>query len=308
MNEFKLKHVPERVVMENPVTQKFLEENGMGTDAEFNEESLLVPTKFSLKDYMSPTRDQGGAGTCTSFGVLSNLEFLHGKRDLSEACITHDAEKRYGDCKAGLATVHAYLIGRDKGVVDESVWPYDDDKICWNPAPNTSGKHRYKFNNIKRVFYRPTKSILENMVLGMKGDYTKIESATPRNFVKLLKAALVTHRAPVTISVPVWWKSDGHFDAGWEWGPNINMPTLANLKTWLETNNVSLDNSINLEEGALTPPNVSGWHAISICGYDNTTGRFEFKNSWNSWWGNGGYGTLPYKYVTAFSRGGYIGF
>ena len=146
------------------------------------------------------------------------------------------------------------------------------------------------------------------MVLGMKGDYTKIESATPRNFVKLLKAALVTHRAPVTISVPVWWKSDGHFDAGWEWGPNINMPTPANLKTWLETNNVSLDNSINLEEGALTPPNVSGWHAISICGYDNTTGRFEFKNSWNSWWGNGGYGTLPYKYVTAFSRGGYIGF
>lgn len=308
MEIFKLKHISERVVMEKPVTQEFLEKNGMGSDASFDEKVLLVPSEFSLKDYMSPTRDQGGAGTCTSFGVISNLEFIHGKIDLSEACLTHEAEKKYGDCKEGLATVHGYLIGRDNGVVNENVWPYDDNKICWSPAPNTSGKNRYKFNNIKRVYYRQTKSILENMILGISGDYLKVDASIPTNFVKLLKASLVSHRAPVAISVPVWWRYDGHFDAGWEWGPDINMPTPVNLKNWLETNEIEYEKGIDIEEGALTPPNVSGWHVISICGYDDKKGRFEFKNSWSPWWGNGGYGTLPYKYVTAFSRGAFIGY
>lgn len=70
------------------------------------------------------------------------------------------------------------------------------------------------------------------------------------------------------------------------------MPTPANLQAFL--NNSS-------------PPNVSGWHAVAICGYDDRTSRFEFKNSWHRWWGADGFGTLPYDYITAYAREGMHG-
>lgn len=40
-----------------------------------------------------------------------------------------------------------------------------------------------------------------------------------------------------------------------------------------------------------------GGHAIVLVGYDDATGRFTFRNSWGTEWGNQGYGTLPYAYV-----------
>ena len=256
---------------------------------------------------MTPARDQGSAGTCASFGVTSNLEFIHGKRDLSEACMTHEAEKRHGDCAEGLATVHGYLAGKNPGIVDESVWGYDENQICWSSPPNTSGSPRYRFNNIKRVFYRPTLLVLQNMSAIAKQDGSE-PLAIPTNFVRLAKAALVTHRVPLTISVPVWWASDGHFSAGWEWGPDINMPTPANILSWLAENGIDPSQDISVDDMSFSPPNVSGWHAISICGFDDTKGRFEFKNSWSPWWGNSGFGTIPYKYITMFSRDAYAGY
>lgn len=48
-------------------------------------------------------------------------------------------------------------------------------------------------------------------------------------------------------------------------------------------------------------PNVDGWHAIAVCGWDNATGRFLFKNSWSEWWGDRGYGTIPYQYIDNYS-------
>lgn len=309
MSEFKLKHFSERNIVCESVEESFLIENGMDKDYQVDEkEFLAVPTKFSIKDSMSPVRDQGGAGTCTSFGVLSNLEYKHGRRDLSESCITHDLEKKYGDCKEGAAIVHAYLIARDKGVVDESVWPYDDNKICWNPVPNTSGQQRFKFSKVDRLFYRRTKDVIENMRAEFAGDEEEL-LAIPTNFVKIMKSALHRYKKPLTISVPVWFKWDGHFDAGWDWaaGGVIQMPTPVNLQLWMEKNGVDLSKGATIDEEIKGPPNVSGWHAISICGYDDSTGRFTFKNSWGSWWGQSGYGTMPYNYITRYSRDGFIG-
>lgn len=41
-----------------------------------------------------------------------------------------------------------------------------------------------------------------------------------------------------------------------------------------------------------------GGHAIMLVGYDDSTQRFCFRNSWSSGWGDHGYGYLPYEYVT----------
>lgn len=39
---------------------------------------------------------------------------------------------------------------------------------------------------------------------------------------------------------------------------------------------------------------VIGGHAIVICGYDNLTRLFDFKNSWGERWGDKGYGCISY--------------
>ena len=41
-----------------------------------------------------------------------------------------------------------------------------------------------------------------------------------------------------------------------------------------------------------------GGHAVLIAGYDDATSRFLVRNSWGENWGNNGYFTMPYAYVT----------
>ena len=133
------------------------------------------------------------------------------------------------------------------------------------------------------------KTIENELKLNTSGTSIDIEESVPQNFVRLVKSVLARGRQPVVIGVPVWWRSSGHFDAGWEFGPDVQMPSPVNLAIWLKNQNTS------------SPPNVDGWHAITICGYNDNTGRFEFKNSWGWWWGNNGFGTIPYNYITKYA-------
>ena len=42
-----------------------------------------------------------------------------------------------------------------------------------------------------------------------------------------------------------------------------------------------------------------GGHAVVAVGYDNATQRFTVRNSWGRSWGQKGYYTMPYAYVTS---------
>lgn len=44
---------------------------------------------------------------------------------------------------------------------------------------------------------------------------------------------------------------------------------------------------------------LEGGHAILFCGYDDASQRFIFRNSWGTSWGQQGYGTIPYTYLTS---------
>ena len=44
---------------------------------------------------------------------------------------------------------------------------------------------------------------------------------------------------------------------------------------------------------------VLGGHAILCTGYNRTTQLFQFINSWGISWGDGGFGYLPYRYLTS---------
>jgi C1A family cysteine protease len=43
---------------------------------------------------------------------------------------------------------------------------------------------------------------------------------------------------------------------------------------------------------------VLGGHAVLAVGYDDATQRFTIRNSWGANWGQGGYFTMPYPYLT----------
>jgi C1A family cysteine protease len=43
---------------------------------------------------------------------------------------------------------------------------------------------------------------------------------------------------------------------------------------------------------------LRGGHAVLAVGYDDSTQRFLVRNSWGDQWGDGGYFTMPYEYLT----------
>lgn len=47
-----------------------------------------------------------------------------------------------------------------------------------------------------------------------------------------------------------------------------------------------------------TTENLVGGHAVLAVGYDDTVKRFNIRNSWGASWGQEGYCTMPYDYLT----------
>ena len=48
------------------------------------------------------------------------------------------------------------------------------------------------------------------------------------------------------------------------------------------------------------PSKRYGGHAICVVGYDDNKQMIKFKNSWSKFWGDRGYGYLPYRYINDF--------
>jgi|ERR1700694_2362299 len=68
------------------------------------------------------------------------------------------------------------------------------------------------------------------------------------------------------------------------------------------------DSFLNAGNGDIPMPvlseGVQGGHAVIVVGYDQTTRKFKFENSWGTSWGNNGYGTLPFEYLGSAAYGG----
>ena len=53
-------------------------------------------------------------------------------------------------------------------------------------------------------------------------------------------------------------------------------------------------------EIVMSAESITGSHAITLFGYDDSRQSFLFANSWGTEWGNEGYGVLPYEYFDAY--------
>jgi hypothetical protein len=263
-------HVPPTNIILKETTPEILAELGIGFVEQRRPSPL--PDSFSIRSEMTSVESQGRLGTCTSFCVTALLEHIH-RNDLSEAQITHEAEKRFGDCNGGLAVAHGMAQANDPGVCDERWWGYDGVQICFANPPDVSGKPRFRFKAMGAIYQVPRAGILEDV-------RTRSTDFGMRNAKSLAVRQNLYHRGRgVAMSVPVFWS------AGWSMGPDIQLPSPMMMDQF----------------GSLSDPTVDGWHCIAVCGYDDRTGRFTFKNSWDTWWGDQGYGTLPYQYVERFS-------
>lgn len=88
-------------------------------------------------------------------------------------------------------------------------------------------------------------------------------------------------------------------------------PTLSSIKASIAqgfpvVGGFSVPENMMSEECAKTgvvkvPAPKEGWeggHAVLFTGYDNSKRLLQFQNSWSEAWGDGGYGYLPYDYVS----------
>ncbi len=66
----------------------------------------------------------------------------------------------------------------------------------------------------------------------------------------------------------------------------------------------SFESDVVASSGVVPMPNTQieqdlGGHSVVCVGYDNATQRFRCRNSWGTSWGQAGYFTMPYAYLTS---------
>jgi C1A family cysteine protease/uncharacterized membrane protein len=258
---------------------------------------LALPAKFDLrsvagKDYVTPIRDQGRWGTCWAFGTLASLESSQLIReggslittwgdDLSEAYVawftykdtvpfTLDSSYSPFD-RGGNFGMTTALLTRRTGPTDEASWPYSRlSNSTSPPLPNSADYQRRLY--VKKV-----------LRLSLDRD---VSNRAPT--IAAMKELLMAGGA---CGIVYYASEDDKF---------FNSATYARY----------CDDS---SKGAN--------HAVAVIGWDDNFAASNFKaarqpsrpgawlvrNSWGSWWANGGYFWLSYDDVTtgdvAFFRG-----
>lgn len=113
------------------------------------------PASYDLRSggYITSVKNQGGCGSCVAFGVIGAAEGTYRRRnnnpnaavDLSEAhlfyCHARSEGRRCSGTSGGWWPSKALDAFRDKGVVDESCYPYTaGDQNCSNLCKDAAGR------------------------------------------------------------------------------------------------------------------------------------------------------------------------
>jgi hypothetical protein len=229
--------------------------------------------------YSSAVGNQLQLGTCASFAVVDGLLYAHGK-SLSPAYLNVKAKSQYArDCSNnGLNIGIAMRCALDYGTVMDWLWSYKgyyaevekaNKSISNEPQPNWNVCAKSPYTEMQdKGLVKFAFENIQSLFLNNARDGKDL----------LIKDALIAYKAPVIISVPVQWNH--------EWRPDFQ--TTGEIKT--------------------SPQSIDGWHAISICGFNERTQTFTFKNSWGLKWGKQGFGTMTYSYVIHHAREAWVGY
>ena len=108
------------------------------------------------KNWVTPVRNQGGCGSCVSFGTIATIEcqarIQHGDTswspNLSEADLFFCGAGRR--CRQGWWPTYALNYAKDKGISDEGCFPYQDHDMDCKPCSDRA-KRILKIKNWKEI-------------------------------------------------------------------------------------------------------------------------------------------------------------
>jgi C1A family cysteine protease len=225
-------------------------------------------TSVDLREWCSPVEDQGQIGSCTANAGVGMVEYFENRAfgkymDASRLFLykaTRNLLHLTGDTGAELRTTMGALVLF--GVPPEEFWPYSDDmRDIDSEPPAFCYAFAKKYNAIK---------------------YYRLDAAgsTPEALLDGIKKRLST-----------------------------GLPSMFGFTVYSSITQADSDGKIPYPaEGE----RVVGGHALMAVGYDDrmkirnrskgaeeTTGAILIRNSWGTGWGDGGYGWLPYEYVTS---------
>lgn len=218
-----------------------------------------LPASVNLIPFMSPIRDQKARGTCVSFTLTALNEYI-----LRRAGLTRDLSEQHLYYEIKLIDGEPAQCGTfQRKAVAALLNRGQCREITWPYNPNEP------CNNHGAL---PSRARFEGQNFRLR----TVE--VPARSVSAYKNHLAAQR-PVTVSVPVY---DSWFTA-----------------------EVRRSGRFTMRVGSEP---VTGGHAVCLVGYQDTPsspggGYFIVRNSWNTTWAyespyGGGYGTIPYQYIT----------
>lgn len=218
--------------------------------------ALPPPRKVDFRELMSPVRDQQSLGSCTAFAASAVVEYFLRKK--------HTKINRPAD--RPISTLFTYKTTRSLMRMTGDTGAYLRT-VMGSLALFGSPPEDYWEYNIKKFEEEPTPFCYAFASNYQSLKYVRIDQPhmTTEAIITLLKRFLA-RKFPVMFGF-----------------------------TCFESLDKASDN-----KGVVPYPepyeDIVGGHAITLCGYDDTTSLFLFKNSWGIEWGDNGYGYLPYKY------------
>ena len=219
--------------------------------------SASVPTKKSWREEMSPVKYQGNLGSCVAFAVCALKEWQEKKE--------HEAEVAAGKVD----------IREDKEYNFSEQWVYWNAKKI-DPWPNEEGTN---FRSALKVVQKIGVPIEQAWPYSDDG----LKIGEPRSWAHLIAR----------------WSTIGSY---WRVAD-----TMSDMKRALAEGPMLLGMTCfeemysNIVGGLIpypsSPQEEWAYHAVLAVGYDDETQKVCIKNSWSRFWGDDGYGYLPYKYV-----------
>jgi C1A family cysteine protease len=226
-----------------------------------------------------PVENQGTLQSCTAHAVVGLVKFLLRRQKSSgNAPLTEDLSRLFlyrasrrlvgwtGDTGSYLrTTIKAMVLF---GIPPEEYWPYDPsrlddepDAFCFSYAANFKAAKYIRLDG----YGAPTTDATELQHQAKVLKQLSKASAAGVNTLNLLRRALADG-FPVAFGFPVYSSMTS--------SPEVPIPGDADR--------------------------LLGGHAVLAVGYDDkhNGGAVLIRNSWGPDWGTGGYGWLPYRYVT----------
>lgn len=229
--------------------------------------------RIDLRQYCSPVENQGSLKSCTAQAGVALVEFLerkaHGRHIDASRRFLYKVTRRLGGIQgdAGATNRLTMKAMRLFGLPPESEWPYDENKFDEEP----DGFHYAYANNYQAISY-------------FRVDQPELSKRDLLREIKLQLAA--------------------------------GQPMMFGFTVFSSIHNLAVAPCLDVDQQSVRQVRsvipfpekndmVSGGHAVVAVGFDDqiptsreTSGAIMIRNSWGEDWADGGYGWLPYEFVT----------